>query len=117
MAHGFRPYLINQLRLLPESPLDWLADDHLAFFVHDLVSQLDLSVILKSYKHGRGPAGYHPQMLLTVLLYGYCVGVMSSRKIAAHCETDIAFRVLSGGEHPDFRTLAEFRRRHLHAFH
>ncbi len=117
MAFGFRPYLINQIRLLPESPLDWLADDHLAFFVHDLVSQLDLSPILKHYKHGRGPAGYHPQMLLTVLLYGYCVGVPSSRKIAARCETDIAFRVLAGGEAPDFRTLAEFRRRHLLAFH
>jgi transposase len=117
MANGFRPYAIDQIRLLPESPRDWLPDDHLAFFVHDLVSQVDLSPILRTYKHGRGPAGYHPQMLLTVLLYGYCVGVFSSRKIAARCETDVAFRVLSGGEFPDFRTLAEFRRRHLAAFH
>src|SRR5205807_6963244 len=80
-------------------------------------SQLDLRPILQTYKHGRGPRGYHPQMLLTVLLYGYSVGVFSSRKIAARCETDLGFRVLSGGEFPDFRTLAEFRRRHLQAFH
>jgi transposase len=84
--------------------------------VHDLVSQIDLAPILRSYTHGRGPAGYHPQMLLTVLLYGYCVGVFSSRKLAARCETDVAFRVLSGGDFPDFRTLADFRRRHLKTF-
>jgi transposase len=117
VANGFRPYQIDQIHLLPESPRDWLSDDHLAFFVHDLVSQIDLSPILRTYTHGRGPAGYHPQMLLTVLLYGYCVGVFSSRKIAARCEADIAFRVLSGGEFPDFRTLAEFRKRHLKTFH
>jgi transposase len=116
MANGFRPYRIDQIHLLPESPREWLPDDHLAFFVHDLVSQIDLGPILRSYTHGRGPAGYHPQMLLTVLLYGYCVGVFSSRKIAAHCETDVAFRVLSGGEFPDFRTLADFRKRHLPTF-
>jgi transposase len=117
VANDFRPYQIDQIHLLPESPRDWLPDDHLAFFVHDLVSQIDLSPILRTYTRGRGPAGYHPQMVLTVLLYGYCVGVFSSRKLAAHCETDIAFRVLSGGEFPDFRTLAEFRRRHLKTFH
>jgi transposase len=116
MANGFRPYQIDQIRLLPESPRDWLPDDHLAFFVHDLVGQTNLSPILGAYTRGRGPAGYHPQMLLTVLLYGYCVGVYSSRKIAARCETDVAFRVLAGGEFPDFRTLAEFRKRHLTAF-
>jgi transposase len=116
VASGFRPYQIDQIHLLPESPREWLPEDHLAFFVHDLVSQIDLSPILHSYTHGRGPAGYHPQMLLTVLLYGYCVGVFSSRKIAARCETDVAFRVLSGGAFPDFRTLADFRRRHLATF-
>lgn len=116
MANDFRPYLIDQVRLLPESLRDWLPHDHLAFFVHEVVSQLDLRPILSVYTRGRGPRGYHPRMLLTVLLYGYCVGVFSSRKIAAHCETDVAFRVLAGGEFPDFRTLADFRRRHLGAF-
>ena len=105
MANDFRPYLIDQMRMFPGAPRDWLPDGHLAFFVHELVSQLDLRPILSVYTKGRGPRGYHPQMLLTVLLYGYCVGVFSSRKIAAHCETDVAFRMLSGGEFPDFRTL------------
>ena len=116
MAYGFRPYQLDQLRLLPESPRDWLPDGHLALFVADLVSQLELRAILRAYPGGRGPRGYHPQMLLTVLVYGYCVGVFSSRKLAARCETDVAFRVLAGGEFPDFRTLADFRRRHLAAF-
>ena len=116
MANDFRPYLIDQVRMFPGSPRDWLPEGHLAFFVHELVSQLDLRPILSVYAKGRGPRGYHPQMLLTVLLYGYCVGVFSSRKIAAHCETDVGFRVLSGGEFPDFRTLSDFRKRHLNTF-
>src|SRR5919198_6089327 len=93
----------------------WLPEGHLALFLADVVAQLDLGPILRAYRGGRGPRGYHPQMLLTVLLYGYCTGVFSSRKLAARCETDVAFRVLAGGEFPDFRTLAEFRRRHLPA--
>jgi transposase len=116
MAHGFRPYGIDQLHLLPPSPRDWLPEDHLALFLQEVVGQLDLAPILHRYPGGRGPRGYHPQMLLTVLLYGYCVGVMSSRRIARACETDLAFRVLSGGELPDFRTLADFRLRHLGTF-
>ena len=116
MANDFRPWLIDQIHMFPESPRDWLPDDHLAFFVHELVSQLDLRPIFSVYTKGRGPRGYHPQMLLTVLFYGYCVGVFSSRKIAAHCETDVAFRVLSGGQFPDFRTLSDFRKHHLGAF-
>jgi transposase len=91
----------------------WLPEGHLALFVADLLDQMDLGPILRRYRGGRGPRGYHPQMLLGVLLYGYCVGVFSSRKLAARCETDVAFRVLSGGEFPDFRTLADFRKRHL----
>lgn len=115
MAYGFRPYQLDQPRLLPEDLRTWLPDGHLALFLADVVAQLDLGPILRTYTGGRGPRGYHPQMLLTVLLYGYCVGVFSSRKLAAHCETDVAFRVLSGGELPDFRTLADFRKRHLPA--
>ncbi len=115
MAHGFRPYQLDQQRLLPEDLRAWLPEGHLALFLADVVAQLDLGPILRAYRGGRGPRGYHPQMLLTVLLYGYCTGVFSSRKLAAKCETDVAFRVLSGGEFPDFRTLADFRKRHLGA--
>lgn len=113
MAHEFRPYLLDQPRLMPEDLRAWLPDGHLALFLADVVAQLDLGPILRTYRGGRGPRGYHPQMLLSVLLYGYCTGTFSSRKLAAKCETDVAFRVLSGGELPDFRTLADFRKRHL----
>lgn len=115
MAYGFRPYQLDQQQLLPTDLRAWLPEGHLALFVADVVGQLDLAPILRAYTGGRGPRGYHPQMLLTVLLYGYCVGVFSSRKLAARCETDVAFRVLSGGALPDFRTLADFRKRHLPA--
>jgi transposase len=115
VAHGFRPYLLDQQRLLPTDMRAWLPDGHLALLLADVVGQLDLGPILRGYRGGRGPRGYHPQMLLGVLLYGYCTGVFSSRKLAAKCETDVAFRVLAGGEFPDFRTLAEFRKRHLGA--
>lgn len=115
MAYGFRPYRLDQQHLLPTDPRAWLPEGHLALFLAEVVSQLDLGPILRTYAGGRGPRGYHPQMLLTLLLYGYCVGVFSSRKLAARCETDVAFRVLSGGEFPDFRTLADFRKRHLSA--
>jgi transposase len=115
VAYDFRPYRLDQQLLFPTDPRAWLPEGHLALFIADVVGQLDLGPILRTYRGGRGPRGYHPQMLLTVLLYGYCVGVFSSRRLAARCETDVAFRVLAGGELPDFRTLAEFRRRHLSA--
>jgi len=103
MAKGFRPYSLDQAYLLPVNPREWLSEGHLALFLADVVGQLDLSAIFREYPGGRGPRGYHPQMLLSVLLYGYCVGVYSSRRLAAHCETEVAFRVLSGGAMPDFR--------------
>jgi transposase len=115
VAYGFRPYLIDQQHLLPTDMRAWLPEGHLALFVADVVGQLELGPILRAYAGGRGPRGYHPQMLLSVLVYGYCVGVFSSRKLAARCEADVAFRVLAGGQFPDFRTLADFRKRHLGA--
>jgi transposase len=116
MAYEYRPYAADQSFLLPQSPRDWLPEGHLALFVQETVAVLDLSPIMVRYSGGRGPQAYHPRMLVTVMLYGYCVGVYSSRKIAAGCETDIAFRVLAGSQFPDFRTFADFRKKHLAAF-
>ena len=117
MAYNFRPYSPDQAYLLPQAPREWLPEGHLAFFLEETVSLLDLRPIFERHQGGRGPQAYHPQMLLTLLLYGYCTGVYSSRKIAGGCETNLAFRVLSGGQLPDFRTLSDFRKDHLAAFH
>ena len=106
----FRPYEPEQPFLLPPTLQEWLPADHLAYFVSDLVEVLDLTAILAWYDTPtRGTAPYHPQMLVKVLLYAYCVGTPSSRQIARKLAEDIAFRVLAANNTPDFRTLAEFR--------
>ncbi len=116
MAKTFRPYVPEQELLLPPSVQDWLPDDHLAYFVSDLVDELDLSAIVAPYDaEERGFPPYHPVMLTKVLLYAYCVGVYSSRKIERRLMEDVAFRVLAAGNQPDFRTISDFRRRHLAA--
>ena len=116
MAKTFRPYVPEQELLLPPSVKDWLPDDHLAYFVSDLVDELDLSAIVAPYEaEERGFPPYHPVMLTKVLLYAYCVCVYSSRKIERRLMEDVAFRVLAAGNEPDFRTISEFRRRHLDA--
>lgn len=114
MAKTFRPYLPEQDFLLPPSPRDWLPEGHLAYFVSDLVDQLDLSAITTKYEEEeRGFPPYHPVMLTKVLVYGYCVGVFSSRKMQGRLLEDVAFRMLAAGNAPDFRTIADFRKRHL----
>ena len=89
-------------------------DDHLAYFISDVVEQLDLSDITARYeRERRGGPPYHPQMMVKVLLYGYCVGVASSRRIARRLHEDIAFRVLAANNTPDFRTISDFRKDNL----
>ena len=84
--------------LLPPSLRDWLPEDHLAYFVSDLVDQLDLSAITTVYEdEERGYPPYHPVMMTKVLVYAYCVGVFSSRKIQRRLAEDVAFRVLAAG--------------------
>jgi transposase len=116
MAKTYRPYVPEQDLLLPPSLRDWLPEDHLAFFVSDLVDHLDLSAITGVYEdEERGYPPYHPVMLTKVLVYAYCVGVFSSRRIQRRLVEDVAFRVLAAGNTPDFRTIADFRKTHLAA--
>jgi len=117
MGKSFRADDLNQSLLFPPSLHDWLPDNHLARFLADVVTALDLDAIYTSYneKDGRGMSAYAPAMMVRVLLYGYATGVYSSRKIQAKTYDDVAFRFLSADEHPDHSTLAEFRKRHLQA--
>jgi transposase len=117
MGQNFIPDTVNQTLLFPPSLHDWLPEGHLSRFLLDVVSALDLSAIYKSYqdKDGRGQAAYAPEMMVRLLLYGYARGVYSSRKIQTRTFEDVAFRYLSGDQHPDHATIAEFRKRHLEA--
>ena len=103
MTKRFRTYLPEQ-DLVPPSLREWLPEDHLAYFVSDVVNQLDLSGIETVYEEDdRGQPPYHPRM------YGYCVGVFSSRKLQKRLVEDVAFRVLAAGNRRDFRSLSDFR--------
>ena len=117
MGQNFYPDTITQTLMFPPSLHDCLPDGHLARFLLDVVSALDLSAIYTSYqeKDGRGQAAYAPEMMVRLLLYGYARGVYSSRKIQRRTFEDVAFRYLSGDQHPDHATIAEFRKRHLEA--
>ncbi len=116
MDKTYRPYDPDQLFLMPPNLRDWLPREHLAYFVSDVVDDLDLSAIFQVYeREARGYPPYHPALMVKVLLYGYATGVRSSRRLARACVEDVAFRVLAANNTPDFRTLSEFRRRHLAA--
>ena len=116
MSKTFRPYEPDQISLMPPSMRDWLPSDHLAYFISDVVDNLDLSVIMERYAgEERGYPPYHPAMMVKVLLYAYCTGVASSRKIEKRLCEDIAFRVLAANNTPDFRTISDFRKDHLKA--
>lgn len=114
MAKTFRPYEPDQQFLLPPSLREWLPEDHLALWLLDVVRQLDLGPIFEHYEAElRGYPPHHPRMMVTLLLYAYCVGVPSSRKIERRTHEDIAFRVLAANNHPDHKCISEFRRIHL----
>src|SRR5215831_1861201 len=116
MAKAYRAYLPEQDLLLPPSLRDWLPENHLAHFVSDVVDQLDLSAIESVYEQEeRGQPPYHPRMMTKILLYGYCVGVFSSRQMQKKLVEDVGFRVLGAGNEPDFRTISDFRKLHLAA--
>jgi transposase len=116
MGKTYRAYLPEQDLLLPPSLRDWLPEDHLAYFVSDVVEQLDLSAIESVYEEEeRGQPPYHPRMMTKILIYGYCVGVFSSRRMQKKLTEDVGFRVLAAGNEPDFRTISDFRKLHLGA--
>jgi transposase len=113
----FRPWQPGQTSLLPPSPSDWLSADHQVYFLLDLVDELDLSAIVipAQAKDPRGEKGFDPRMMTLLLLYAYCAGIVSSRRIERACYEDLAFRVLTGNQQPDHSRISEFRRRNLEA--
>jgi transposase len=111
MGKTYRAYLPEQDLLLPPSLRDWLPEDHLAYFVCEVVEQLDLSAIESVYEEEeRGQPPYHPRRMTKILIYGYCVGVFSSRRMQKKLSEDVGFRVLAAGNQPDFRTISDFRK-------
>lgn len=116
MSKTFREWPVDQSLLLPPSVHEFVPADHLAHFVRDVVREsLDLSAIVESYQEDRGYPPYDPRMMTALLLYGYSRGVYSSRRLAQACEERMDFMAVTAMNRPDFRTIAEFRRRHLAA--
>jgi transposase len=114
MGKCYRPYYPDEELLLPPSLRDWLPEKHLAYFVSDVVDNLDLSAMDAVYgNEKRGQPPYDPLMMTKVLVYAYCVGVFSSRRIERRLVEDIAFRVLAADNQPNFRTISDFRKIHL----
>ncbi len=114
MPKGYRPYLPEQDLLLPPSLSEWLPEGHLAYFVSDVVDQLDLAPMHAEYgEERRGQPPYDPLMMTKLLVYGYCVGVYSSRKLQQKLQEDVGFRLLAAGNAPDFHTISDFRKIHL----
>jgi transposase len=111
MAYNFLPCDRNQAYLLPPSLTDWLPEDHLAWFVLDAVEQIDLSEFYKKYRtDGVGNTAFHPSMMVALLIYSYCTGQRSSRQIEKHCQTDVAYKVVTANQHPDHSTISRFRK-------
>ena len=124
MTCRFKPLNRDQQFLLPPSMRDWLPEGDLAYFIIDVAASLDLQEIYQYYEFSRdrkrrkaasGQPPYDPEMMTALLLYAYCNGAPSSRRIARLCERDAGYRVVSGDQQPNFRTISEFRRIHLKA--
>ena len=114
MAKRYRAYLPEQGLLLPPSLREWLPENHLVYFVSDVVDSLDLAAMDAVYgDEERGQPPYDPRRMTKVLVYGYCVGVYSSRRLERRLAEDVGFRVLAAGNQPNFRTIADFRKLHL----
>jgi len=113
MVYNLLPCDREQGYLMPPSLKEWLDEGHLAWFVIDAVGQMDLSKFYAAYRNdGWGAAAYDPSMMVAVLLYAYCLGIRSSRKIARALEEEVGFRVVAANQQPDFRTICRFRAEH-----
>lgn len=116
MGKTFRDWDIEQLMMFPPCVEDFVPQEHLAHFVRNTVCEaLDLSTILDCYSEERGYPPYHPTMMTAVLLYAYCQGIYPSRRIAKACRERVDFMAVTGMQMPDFRTISDFRKRHLAA--
>src|SRR6266699_4630854 len=114
MPKGYRTYRPEQDLLLPPNLREWLPENHLVYFVGEVVDQLDLSAIHAVYqKETRGQPPYDPSLMTKLLVYGYCTGVFSSRRIQKRLGEDVPFKVLAAGNQPDFRTISDFRKIHI----
>jgi transposase len=116
MSKEFRPWKIDETQLLPPSVQDYVPRDHISQLIVSLVREsLDLSAIIGSYRSGLGQPPFDPRMMTALLLHGYASGVYSSRRIARAAVERVDFMMIVAGDPPDFRTISEFRRRHLKA--
>ena len=116
MSKSFLPWNVEQVSLFPPSVLDYVPLSHPAHFVRDLVrDELDLDEVYASYDDARGAPAFHPAMMTALLLYAYTQGIYSSRRIARACEDRLDFHAVTASSKPDFRTISEFRKRHLKA--
>jgi len=111
MAYNFLPCDRNQIYLLPPSLADWLPEDHLAWFVLDAVEQIDLTQFYKKYRtDGVGNSAFDPSMMVGLLIYSYCTGERSSRRIEKFCSTDVAYKIITANQSPDHTTISRFRK-------
>jgi len=111
MAYNFLPCDRNQVYLLPPSLADWLPQDHLAWFVLDVVEQIDLKQFYEKYRtDGVGNSAFNPSMMVGLLIYSYCTGERSSRRIEKYCQTDVAYKVITANQYPDHSTISRFRK-------
>ena len=116
MSKEFRPWKIDEAQLLPPSVQDYVPQDHVSRLIVSLVKEsLDLSAILGSYRSGLGQPPFDPRMMTALLLHGYASGIYSSRRFARATVERADFMMIVAGDPPDFRTISEFRRRHLKA--
>jgi len=111
MAYNFLPCDRNQAYLLPPSLADWLPQGHLAWFVLDAVEQIDLQPFYEKYRtDGVGNSAFNPSLMVGLLLYAYCTGERSSRRIERFCQTDVAYKVITANQAPDHSTISRFRK-------